>query len=84
MTGIFNGLQILISSLRSVIEFIKSAWTFFTHIVSTIGQLILLLVNVFNSATTIILTLPSWLLAFGTLTIGICVLYLIVGREHGN
>ena len=31
----------------------------------------------------IILTLPSWLIAFATLTISVCILFLVLGRNHG-
>lgn len=84
MQGIFKGLQELISNFRSIIDFIKTAWTFFIHVIQSIGEFIGLLMNIFSIVYSIIATLPPWLIAFASLSVGVCILYLIVGREHGN
>ena len=83
MTGLFNGIQNLISNFRSLINFIKVAWGFFVNLVKSIGDLVGMLINMFSIINGIILTLPSWLIAFATLTISICILFLVLGRDHG-
>lgn len=84
MTGIFKGLQQLISNFRTIIDFIKMFIQFGISLVKSIFDLFNLVLNLMSTITGIIATLPSWLIAFATLTIGICVIFLIVGREHGN
>lgn len=83
MTGIFRGLQELISNFRSIISFITTIWGFVINLIKSLGDLFNLLINMLSVVSGIILTLPSWLIAFASLTIGICVLYLVVGRNHG-
>ena len=83
MTGLYNGLQNLISNFRSIISFIQTAWGFFVNLVKSIGDLVAMLINMFSVINGIILTLPSWLIAFATLTISICILFLVLGRNHG-
>lgn len=83
MTGIFRGLQELISNFRSIISFIQTIWGFVVNIIKSLGDLFSLLINMLSVISGIILTLPSWLIAFATLTIGICILFLVVGRDHG-
>ena len=83
MTGIFNGIQNLISNFRSIICFIQTAWGFFVNLVKSIGDLVGMLINMFSIINGIILTLPSWLIAFATLTISVCILFLVLGRNHG-
>ena len=83
MTGIFNGIQNLISNFRSIIGFIQTAWGFFVNLVKSIGDLVGMLINMFSIINGIILTLPSWLIAFATLTISVCILFLVLGRNHG-
>lgn len=83
MTGIFRGLQELISNFRSIISFINAIWGFVINLIKSIGDLFTLLINMLSVVSGIILTLPSWLIAFASLTIGICILYLVVGRNHG-
>lgn len=83
MTGIFNGLQSLISSIRSIVSFIQAIWGFAVNLIKSIGDLVGLLINMLSVVSGIILTLPSWLIAFATLTISVCILFLVLGRNHG-
>lgn len=83
MTGIFNGIQTVISNFRSIIIYIQTIWGFLVNLIKSIGDLIQLCINMFSVISGIILTLPSWLIAFATLTISVCILFLVLGREHG-
>ena len=83
MTGIFRGIQQLINNFQSFFDFVKTAWGFFVNLVKSIGDLVGMLINMFSIINGIILTLPSWLIAFATLTISVCILFLVLGRNHG-
>lgn len=83
MTGIFRGLQELIGNFRSIISYIQTIWGFFINLIKSIGDLVQLCINMFSVISGIILTLPSWLIAFATLTISVCILFLVLGRDHG-
>lgn len=84
MTGIFSGLQNLISGIQTVINGIVMAIKFLINLVLSIWELIKLLSATISNTTTLIATLPSWLIAVATATIGVSILYLIVGRETGK
>lgn len=83
MTGIFRGIQDLISNFRSIISYIQTIWGFIVNLIKSIGDLVQLCINMFSVISGIILTLPSWLIAFATLTISVCILFLVLGRDHG-
>ena len=83
MKGLYTGFQTLIGSIRSIISFIQTIWGFLVNVIKSIGDLIGLLINMFSIVTGIILTLPTWLIAFATLTLSICILFLVLGRSHG-
>ena len=54
------------------------------NLVKSIGQLIQLLITTLGNVTNLTLTLPSWLIAFATATIGVAVLYMVLGRQTGK
>lgn len=84
MTGIFNGIQSVISAVQSVVNGIVIGIKFIINLVRSIGQLIQILITTVANVSNLILTLPSWLIAFATATLGIAILYMVVGRETGK
>ena len=77
MTGIFNGIQTLINGIMLGIRFI-------INLIKSSIDLIRLLATTLANATNIAITLPSWLIAFVTASIGIAILYMIIGRSAGK
>lgn len=75
--AIVNGFKWLIDTITLLFDFVVS---FF----ETIGMVFTYVGTIINLATSFILTLPSWLQAFGLITIAICGVYIIVGRNAGK
>lgn len=84
MTGIFKGIQSMISTVQSIVDGIVIGIKFLINLVKSIGQLIQLLITTLANTTNIILTLPSWLIAFATATLGVAILYMVLGRQTGK
>lgn len=84
MTGLYRGLQNLIGFFVTIVNFIKMVIQFFLNVLDSLIKLVDLLISIIFNTNTLILTLPSWLIAFATLTFSICILFLIVGRNHGK
>lgn len=84
MTGIFKGLQTMVSTIQSVVDGIVIGIKFLINLVKSIGQLIQLLITTLGNTSNIILTLPSWLIAFATATLGVAILYMVLGRQTGK
>lgn len=79
-----EGLQNLWSGILTIIEGIKMGIEFLINLVVSMFELIKLLITTMGNTTTLIATLPPWLIAFATCSLGVAVLYLIVGRETGK
>lgn len=84
MTGIFKGIQSMISTIQSIVDGIVIGIKFLINLVRSIGQLIQLLITTLANTSNIILTLPSWLIAFATATLGVAILYMVLGRQTGK
>lgn len=84
MSGIFNGIQILIGGIKTIVNGIILAINFIINIIKSMVDLIRLLTTTLTNATSIAITLPSWLIAFVTASIGIAILYMIIGRSPGK
>ena len=84
MTGIFNGIQKIVGSIQTIIEGVKIGIQFLISLVKSLFELIKLLTTTIGNITTLTFTLPSWLIAVATATIGISVLYIILGRDTGK
>lgn len=84
MQGIFDGIQNLTTALQSIINGISIGISFLVGLVTDIFELVKLLATTIINTTTIITTLPSWLSAFGIASVGIAVLYMILGRDTGK
>lgn len=84
MTGIFKGIQTLITNIATLLNGVKLAIEFLINLVKSMFELVKLLITTVGNTTVLIGTLPSWLIAFATATIGVAVLYMILGRETGK
>ena len=84
MTGIFNGIKELIANFKAIITAFQMIINFIVTLVKSMGQLVRLLVSVVSNVDILLGTLPVWLVAFGTLTVGASILYLVIGRETGK
>lgn len=77
MKAIVDGFNWLIDTITTlfdfVSDFISNIFTFFEYLsISTVG------------ASQLVSSLPYWLKGFGTITITVIVIYLIVGRKAGG
>lgn len=84
MSGIFDGIQTLINGITTIVNGIILAIKFLINLVKSLVDLIRLLATTLTNATNIAITLPSWLIAFVTASIGIAILYMIIGRSPGK
>lgn len=77
MKAIIEGFQWLIDTITTlfdfVADFISNLFSFFQYLMLSVG-----------GATQLVLTLPYWLQGFGTITITVIVIYMIVGRRAGG
>lgn len=74
ITSVLNWILDLLSNLVSIIE------SFFTSLVSMITNI----PKVIEFLTGAIASLPTPLMSFATLTIGITVAYFVIGRQTGG
>lgn len=79
-----DGIQALINAIQTIIDGIQMAFAFLINIVKSLFMLIELLINIVINTTTLIATLPPWLIAFATATLSVSVLYIILGRDTGK
>lgn len=67
-----------------LINTITTIWSFFTGLVEDLILFVNYVTSAVGLAAECILTFPSWLKIFGTITIGVCVIYLLLGRSAGK
>lgn len=77
-------IKALISGVQWLIDTITLLFNFVFNIFDTIGMVFTYITTIIGVATDFILTLPSWLQAFGFITLAICGVYVIIGREAGK
>lgn len=79
-----GGIQAVVDAISNLIEFIKILWMFIVNIISSLITALAYIATIIPKVLTLIATLPSWLIAFATITLGISVAYIIVGRQGGK
>lgn len=77
MSALVNGFTWFINAIRLAFELVF-------NIIRSIAMLFRYLLTIINLAFTAILTLPPYIQAFAYLTIGISIIYIIVGRNTGK
>lgn len=75
--SIVNSFEWLVETVTTLFEFVSdfiaNLFTFFQYLTLSVA-----------GATNLVLTLPPWLQAFGTICITVSVIYMIVGRKAGG
>ncbi|MDE5889052.1 MAG: hypothetical protein K2H20_03435 [Bacilli bacterium] len=74
----------IIDAFDWLINFFKTIFNFISNTFETLGMVFKYIYTIIRLATDVILTLPTWLHAFGFITISICAIYMIIGREAGK
>lgn len=77
MQAIIDAFNWLIDTIGTLFDFVSdfigNLFTFFEYLMLSVG-----------GATQLVLTLPYWLQGFGSITITVIVIYMIVGRRAGG
>lgn len=71
-------------ALESIITFFETVFGFFESIVDNLSMLMEYIALATTTGYNFVATLPTWLQAFGTATILVSVLYMLIGRESGG
>ena len=79
-----KGLQGVINAINNVIEFLKTIIKFINSIFKSIGVALNIILQMSVKIVVWIATLPSWLIAFATITFIISMIYFIIGRTTGK
>ena len=84
MTGIFDGIQALINGITTIVNGVILGIKFIINIIKSMVDLVRLLATTLMNVTDIAITLPSWIIAFVTASVGIAILYMLIGRSAGK
>ncbi len=74
----------IIDGFNWIISFFRTIFDFFSTTFEILGLVFKYIYTCIRLANDIIPTLPTWLQAFGLITISICAIYMIIGREAGK
>lgn len=74
----------IIDGFNWLINFFKTIFNFITTTFETLGLVFRYIYTIIRIATDVIFTLPTWLQAFGLITISVCAIYMIIGRDAGK
>lgn len=74
----------LIKGIKEILNFIRALFGILMNIFKIIGLAFQYLITIVNVCVTTIATLPTWLTAFATITLGISIIYFIIGRNTGK
>ena len=77
-------MKALISGVRNIITFIEFIIRIINQILNNTIRVVEYCLAILPKIGTLILTLPPYIQIFGTITIGISVAYLLLGRTHGK
>lgn len=74
----------ILSGLKNILDFIKLFARFMNNMLNNTWKVLKWVGAVASKTGAIILTLPDYIQIFATITITVCILYLILGRSHGK
>lgn len=77
-------MQAIIDGFNWIISFFKTIFDFIMTTFETLAMVFRYIATIVQLAFTVILTLPTWLQAFGIITISVCSVYIVIGREAGK
>lgn len=75
------GLQ---SIIQGIFDFFQGAWNFFEILINNLKMLVEYASLAVTTSYNFIVSLPTYLQAFGYATVAITLLYLIIGRSTGG
>lgn len=79
-----GGIQAVVNAIKNLIEFIQMLFSFIANIFRSMILAFSMLLQMIPKVMTLIATLPDWLIAFATITIGVTIAYFIMGRNAGK
>lgn len=74
----------IISAIKGIFEIFEILFGFVESLIENMLMLFEYLSQAINISYSFITTLPSWLLTFAEITLAVCIIYKIVGRETGG
>lgn len=77
-------MKAIVSGFTWIITFFKTIFSFITGAIETIITLFQYLATIAQICTNTILNMPSWLQAYGIISLSVVILYLVIGREAGK
>lgn len=77
-------MQFILDFIDFIVNTITTVWDFFMNIIKNITLMIEYLGIALEICYKAIASMPTWIQAFGTLTITISLLYMLVGRDTGG
>lgn len=77
-------MQFLIDFADFIINTVTTVWDFFMSIINNLILMIKYLGIALGIGTSAIASMPTWIQAFGTLTITVSVIYILLGRQTGG
>lgn len=79
-----GGIQAVVNAIKNLIQFIKTILSFIANIFRSLILAFNMLLQMIPKVMQLIATLPDWLIAFATITIGVTIAYFIIGRTAGK
>lgn len=73
-----------IKALKDILNFIRTLFSIVMNIFKTIGNAFNYLISIGKTVISVLATFPSWLQAFGMITLTISIAYFMIGREAGK
>lgn len=77
-------MKFIVNAFKSLLNTIEMIFSIIMSIFDTLIMAIKYLSSIVGLAINTVATLPSWLKAFGLITIAISVVYFFVGRDTGK
>jgi len=74
----------IISAIKGLFDIVSLAFSLITGFLENLLKLFYYLGKALSTALVFVGTLPTWLQMFGTITISISVMYIILGRNGGS
>lgn len=77
-------MESILQFLESIGSAVDTGLNFFKQLINNLHMLVEYIGLAASTSYNLVASLPTWLQVFGTATVLICVLYLILGRQTGG
>lgn len=77
-------MEAIAQGFQWIIDTTTQAWDFLMSMVNGLIIALRCVASMRQMAIDIITSLPDWIMAFGLITITICGIYIVIGREAGK